>query len=396
MKFFSFLNEVGFFDLVDIVVMSALIYWVLAWFKKTRAAFVLTGILIVAGFYLIARQFNLFLTASVFQGFFAVILVAVVVIFQEELRHLFEKVAVFGLRPRFGKQKSPRLSRAEVAILVRTLNEMAKSHIGGIIVIRGKDMILRHLEGGEILNGKISEALLQSLFDPHSEGHDGAVIVEGDKILSFGVLLPLSKNFKQLGKGGTRHAAALGISELTDALCLVVSEEKGTISIARHGEIHTMLEPEQLSMLLEEFYQEMHPHKEPVRWSDFFRKNLQEKGMAIGVALLLWFFQVHGSKIVYHSFLIPIEYAEFPEKLTVSELEPNRVEVTFSGPRRSFYFLDKNEIRLNIKTWQIKEGVRIKKITASDFDVPKNLTIENIEPSRIKLHIEKREEELKN
>lgn len=383
----SWFAELGFFDCLDILVMSILLYAVLVWFKKTRAAFVVTGILISAGIYFIARQFNLVLTASVFQGFFAVILVAVLIIFQEELRHFFERVAVWGLSPRFGKKKVLRMDRESVAALVRTLTDLAKERIGALIIIRGQDMIMRHLEGGFELNGNLSEALLKSLFDPHSAGHDGAVVIEEDRISRFACYLPLSKNFKKLGEGGTRHAAAMGISELTDCLCLVVSEERGSISFARHGEMEIIDGSEELSHLLDKFYQEIHPRKEPNRWQDFFKKNFKEKGMAFLLALGLWFLTVYGSKLIYHTYTIPVSYTELPEGFVISSIEPSEVSVTFSGPRRSFYFFNTKSIHLGLRLWQIQEGARTIRISPSDMVVPKNMIVENIDPNRIKVNI---------
>ncbi len=156
-----------------------------------------------------------------------------------------------------------RLSREEVEILVRTLTDLARDRIGALVAVRGNDMMVRHLEGGQECNGKLSEALLKSLFDAHSIGHDGAVVVKENRISQFSVQLPLSKNMKKLGNRGTRHAAALGLSELCDALCVVVSEERGTISVARNGELTEVSDPKQLAMILEGFYRDMNPKTNP-------------------------------------------------------------------------------------------------------------------------------------
>ncbi len=387
MDFASLFQELGFFDLIDIGVMTFLVYLVLVWFKKTRAASVLIGILIVAGFYLIARQFNLFLTASVFQAFFAVILVAVVVIFQEELRHFFERVAVWGRTP-FWRRKTESLSHNDVALLVRSLTDFAKERIGALIILKGKDMVVRHLEGGEVLNGKLSEAILKSLFDPHSPGHDGALIIEGNDITQFGCHLPLSKNFKLLKDRGTRHAAALGMSELTDALCLVVSEEQGTISGMRHGELHKISNPEELNTILEQFYREIVPPKEPLKFKDYFRKDSKEKMLALGLALLLWFLHVYGSRVTYWTLRVPVSFAPLTKEWVIAKVEPEEVEVTFSGPRRAFYFLSKKRITVLLKTWQAAEGVHTLRVSASDVTVPKNFVIENILPKRVQVKIE--------
>jgi len=232
MKIISLLQGLGITGFLDITFMSLLIYSVLVWFKKTKAAFVLTGILIIAGVYILAREFNLLLTATVFQGFFAVILVAVIVIFQEELRHFFEQVAVWSLNRRLTKRESMRLSHPEVETLVRTAVDLSREKVGALIVIRGKDMIIRYLNGGVDLDGTLSEHLLKSLLDPHSIGHDGAVVIERGRITKFSSFLPLSKNLESIKHTGTRHAAALGLAEATDAFCIVVSEERGNISVA--------------------------------------------------------------------------------------------------------------------------------------------------------------------
>jgi len=152
-----FLNNIKIFDVLDVICMTLLIYLALAWFKRTKAAFVLMGILIVGGFYLLARLFNMNLVTTVFQGFFTIILIAIVVIFQEEIRHFFERIAVWGLKKRIGKKKAVVAPKKEVEILIRTLFDLGREKIGALIVIRGKDMIFRHLDGGIDLNGELSE-----------------------------------------------------------------------------------------------------------------------------------------------------------------------------------------------------------------------------------------------
>ena len=221
------LKEIGFSGLLDIAVVTLVIYTFLIALKRTnRSRLIFAGIVILGLLYLAARKLNLLLTVSLLQGFFAVILVALVVIFQEDLRYFFEQVAARFFERGFPlyKRKRTRPPRQEVEILARTLGDLAREKIGALVVIRGKDPIARHLDGGVEVKGLLSEPLLKSIFDPHSIGHDGAVIIDGQLIERLGCHLPLSKNFEKLPRSGTRHAAALGLSELSDALCLVVSE----------------------------------------------------------------------------------------------------------------------------------------------------------------------------
>jgi hypothetical protein len=249
-------------------------------------------------------------------------------------------------------------------------------------------MIDRHLASCESLNGVISERILKSIFDPHSTGHDGAVVIEKDIIRSFGCHLPLSKNSELMGITGTRHAAALGLSELTDAICFVVSEERGTISVARHGRIDEVDGTERLSQVLDSFYQEFQTDKESIRWKEFFRRNYREKILAVSLALALWFVLVHESRIVYRTFNIPVQSPELFSGLVVTQTEPEKVEVTLSGQRKSFYFMDEDDVRLSLKPWQLEAGRSRIRLLSSDFTVPEGLEYEDSVPREVTVTVE--------
>jgi diadenylate cyclase len=387
----------GQFDLsvvLDILLMALFVYALLVWLKTRRAGAVLGGILIVAALYLLMRQFNLMLTARVFEQFFAVILIALVVIFQEELRHFFEQVTVWSMNRRLRRKKHSRLSRDEVQVLVRTLGDLAREKIGALIVIRGKGLILRHLDGGVDLNGVLSEPLFKSLFDPHSIGHDGAVVLEGNRVARFGCHLPLSKDLKKIGAGGTRHTAALGLAELSDALCLVVSEERGTISVARHGQIYVVTDLDKLSQLLNRFYDEISPKQQAKPWEDFLKHNWREKMMAIGLAVALWFVLIHGSELTYKTFSVPVSYDKLPPDLKLQYISPERIDLTFRGPRQAFYFIARDELKsfVNISP---KVGTQRLFLTSKDLVYPDDIVLDNIYPQVVDLNIELKPVEVK-
>jgi diadenylate cyclase len=389
----AWLKEIGGAGFIDICIMTLLLYSILVWMRRTkRAAAILIGILIVAVIYLVARQFNLFLTAAVLQGFFAVILVALVVIFQEELRYFFERVAHFGLESRELLTRKREMSRPQqhVEMLVRTLTDLAHDRIGALIVLRGKDLLVRHLDAGENLMGTASEKILKSIFDPHSMGHDGAVILEGDRIERFSCWLPLSRNHAMLSHLGTRHAAALGLSELCDALCLVVSEERGTISVARHGNIRRIADSAELSEIISSFYSEIRANYDMKSWANLLKKNSKEKVLAAAMALALWFVLVYESKVIYQTYHVPVQYAELPDNLVLTKLEPESVNVTLSGQRKTFYFSGSKEIRVELKPWVFKKGENAINISSSDLSFPDNLVLEKIEPSRIIADVEQK------
>jgi diadenylate cyclase len=383
-------REVGIAGLVDIVIVTLVIYAFMVIVKRTRrSGLIFTGILIIGVVYLAARKFDLKLTATLLQGFFAVILVALVVIFQEDLRYFFERVALWSVERRLPiyKRKSARLPSRQVEVLARTLADLARAHIGALVVIRGKDLIARHLVGGEEVDGLLSEPLLKSIFDPHSLGHDGAVVLEGNRIARLGCHLPLSKRLDKLRRTGTRHAAALGLAELSDALCLVVSEEHGTISVARKGDIFTVADSAELVSVLESFYREMAPTNARTLRRDLFRSNYREKAVALGVAVLLWSVLVYRSQTTQRSFEVPAGFNLLPAALTITSCNPSNVVITLAGQRKDFGFLKASDIRLSFDLLDARPGSRILPITVRDLSFPEGLELEDIEPRQIEVRI---------
>jgi len=219
-------------DLVDVAIVAGLLWAALSFVRRSRARIALAGVAIAGGLFLLARQLELQMTVWLLQGFFAVLVLVLVVVFQEDLRRLFEQIAVWSLR-RTTDAASPDV----VDALVGAVRRLVANRTGALLVIPGREPIDRHVAGGIALGGLLSEPLLLSLFDQHSPGHDGAVLLEGGRVSRFALHLPLSTDSSQIGVGGTRHAAALGLAERSDALVIVVSEERGVVSVARDGRL---------------------------------------------------------------------------------------------------------------------------------------------------------------
>ncbi len=276
-------------DILDMLLVGTLVYGIILWFKRTKAAFVALGLLLAVVVYTVAFVSGMYMTVRIFQGFFAVFIVAVIVIFQEEIRSMFERIAIWSLTG--GVLKTSPTHR-QVEILVSSLGDLARENIGALVVLRGLDPLDRHIEGGWELNGDLSEALIKSIFDSHSLGHDGAFIVEEGRVTRFGAQLPLSKDFSKITNLGTRHSAALGLSERCDAMCLVVSEETGRISVALRGDLVAVKDLEELQDGIEIFLTK-HLPKTPKNFvHHFVNENMREKAIATAVSVLLWVFFV--------------------------------------------------------------------------------------------------------
>lgn len=383
----SIVEEIGISGFIDIAVLTVLIYSILVWFKRTRTAFVVKGMVIMGGAYLLARQLGLELTTTIFQGFFAILLIAIVVFFQEEIKHFLEQVA--SRSSRWGLSGKPVVEsrRDTIDAIVNAVTSLVREHWGGLIAIRGKDPIVRHLDGGFDLDGKVSEPLLRSLLDPHTPGHDGALILRDDRVTAFSCHLPLSKSVGKLRYHGTRHAAALGLAELTDALCIVISEEEGTISVAQGGSIQQVRDSVELNELLEGFYRRIAPATELNPWKEFFKRNYREKAAAVVITFVLWFFFVHESRVNYESFMVPLEYESIPSHVVMQESRPSEVEVTLSGPKRSFYFFNRSKIKATVKLFDAETGRNKIELTRSNFSIPDGFLLENIQPREVSVMI---------
>ena len=383
----SFFMQVGLTDIIDIAFVTSLLYTAIIWFKRTRATLVFVGIFILGAIYIFARQLDLQLTTYILQGFFAIFLIIIVVIFQEELRQIFERIALWGL----GRKNTHAVQSEAVDIIVGTLSDLAKERIGALIVLPGSQPIERHINGGIEMGGRLSEPLLKSIFDPNSAGHDGAIIVEKDRISRFAVQLPLSKDFKQLGKVGTRHSAALGLAELSDALCLVVSEERGRISIAEDGKLREIGSFQEVGSLVQDFLKTKFPTQDARSASvQFLRSNWLEKAVSITLAIALWYVFIPGSKILEVTYQIPVEVEHLPANLYLESIEPPNISVTFGALNRAFYLFEPQKLEASIDASLAALGRRTFRVSEENIAYPKNLTVKGWSPTKVMISVRKR------
>jgi len=377
-------SDLGWADVLDILIVAWLVYGGILWLRRSQASLIALGIGLLGLVYLTARVLGLELTTLALQSLVAVSVIVVAVIFQEELRQAFEEFAAWVLRRQPATR--PRLDTRE--ILAEWLFKLARQRCGALVVLPGRQPLDRHLQGGIKLDGKLSGALLQSLFDPHSDGHDGAVIVANRRVTRFGAHLPLSRNLSPHGNLGTRHAAALGLAERTDALCLVVSEERGTISAARNGRLNPVGNPEQLGLMIDRFYKDRHPlsQHQPFlkRWA---AENLPTKGIALATATLLWVLFVPGARSARVTLPLSVEILGLPGRMMLDTIDPPEVRATVRGVRRDFLFLDDSSLRLRVDASLAKLGRRTFELSEQNVSLPGGMVLERLDPAEIHISV---------
>lgn len=373
-------------DLLDILIIAVIIYVFVALFVRTKSVPILIGIIFLILLYGLALILNLPLTRMFFNSFFGVFLIILVVIFQKELRRLFEFIGFLGL-----KKKVSVPGYDTLGIILRAVKKLAKEKTGALIVFPGVERIDGRVDGGIILNGKISEPLFLSIFDDSSPGHDGAVIIKGDKIERFGVHLPLAENLEAVKKFGTRHRAALGLSERSDALCLIVSEERGVISLAYNGEIKNIDDEEELEKKLRDFFSDKFPGKTISNYRKLLKKNVIPICLSLGLALAFWAVFNYQPTIIQKNYLIPVEFRNLPSDFVLDNLSDSEIIVTLSGYEKDFKLLDPASVKISLDASSLKPGWHKILVAKDSIKKPSDFTVVNIEPPSVKFRLSKME-----
>jgi diadenylate cyclase len=247
-------------DILDILLVAYLMFQVFILIRGTAAMNIFIAILSVYMVWIIVKALNMQLLGSILGQVIGVGVIALIVVFQQEIRRFlifignryltrnrlsFEKVfpVVFGSQPTM-----------KIKSVVKACMNMAKSKTGALIVLGRKSELSMFAETGDILDANTSSRLLESIFNKNSPLHDGAVIIINDRIAAARCVLPVSENLNLPPDFGLRHKAGLGMSEHTDSLVIIVSEETGSISLAEHGNIYSNIDPKELSKKLEREY----------------------------------------------------------------------------------------------------------------------------------------------
>ena len=361
-------------DLLDIALIALVLYGLVRWLRRQAARAVVMVIVLVAVIYSLARVLGMYLTLSIFQAGLTLILVSLVIIFQRDIRYAFERLSAWT--PFASRDRQP--TDRWLDVLDESVAMMAQQHIGALIVLAGRQPLQHHTTGGVPANAELSTAMLHSLFNPASPGHDGAVVIETRKIASFSVHLPLSRSALTLGDtGGTRHAAARGLAERSDALVIVVSEERGTISVAEDGQLDELETIAQLRQRIETFQQRRWPATSPRR---AFRHAFSDLGVKLGclaLAALLWFTVAFKVETVHRNFDdVAIEFRNLPDHWRVEKVDPETVSVTLTGPERAFAGLQREDLSISLEIDELREGLVTVPITAEDVNLPVGVQLE--------------------
>lgn len=246
------LDQFGFWAAVDISIIAYIIYHILLLIRGTRAAQMLTGILIVVAAFLVSSIVPLTTLNWVMNKFYSSFIIILIILFQDDIRRVLSKMGKKSFIP-----GSDNLSSAQILDeIVRAAASLASKRTGALIVLERNIILSRYVEVGTQIDGRVSKELLVSIFHPSSPIHDGAVIIQRGRIAAAGCFLPLTRDENLDPNWGTRHRAAIGISQETDAIVVLVSEEGASMSLVVEGKVSRKMDPRDLRKSLKDLLAE--------------------------------------------------------------------------------------------------------------------------------------------
>ena len=256
-------------DIVEILIISVLLYKVLSWIKESKAWSLLKGIIFILLFAMVAAMFSMTTILWIAKNVFSVAVTAMVVVFQPELRKALEQLGrrkVLSSLLQFDNRiAGERFSDETINEITRGAFEMGRAKTGALIVVAQNDSLTDYEKTGIILDSAISSQLLINIFEHNTPLHDGAVIVQGNRIVAATCYLPLSENMALSKELGTRHRAGVGISEVTDSMTVIVSEETGRVSVAYEGELTRNVDMDELKEMLRKVQGKTYEEKKSFR-----------------------------------------------------------------------------------------------------------------------------------
>ena len=381
MHLFNIIADLRFQDVLDILFLTIVAYHLYRWFRGTKAFQALVGLIALGIVFTVARTWGLFLTTWVFQLFWQVLVLLLIILFQSEIRQALEKVnplQALGLRRKAIPGKWIQSFSTGVFAL-------AAQKIGALIVIERLDKAQEWITCGQPIQGEPTPELLLSIFQRKSPLHDGAVLIKEGQTAFVACFLPLSSDESLPTEWGTRHRAAKGLSERCDALIVVVSEERGEVSFFREKEAMKAATPEELSQLLIGNLSVPKPARrssqDQVR--AIFLSDWEKKGATLLLVMFFWLL-LAGQQDFETGLTIPVELKNVPEQMEIVEPQNLALRIRVRGLRKDASTLSRNNVHVELDLNGATKGKRTFIISRDQISLPNDrVQIVSIDPSQV-------------
>jgi len=380
-KLIYFIASLRWQDIADIIINSYILFRFYILFRETYVFRVLIGMTVLWFFQRLAVSLGLVVTSWVIQGIVALAAFIIIVIFRNEIRSVLQaknlKTILWGI--------STKSAVTPVEIISATVFEMAEKKCGALIVFQGKEDLTEIVQSGVPWNGSLSKEMIVSIFFPDNPVHDGAALVQGDQIVEVGAILPLSRRDDLPSYYGTRHRAALGLAESTDAIVVVVSEERGDVLLAIGSRLMVVKRKRDLDQLL-------YKHLIGVKKKDKYVK--RERFEIITAALFsivfisgVWFSVSRGLDTMVN-LEIPVEYMSRAPGMEIVRTSVNKVNLELSGSGALVKSVRPEQVQVKLDLSKAVVGNNSFTITSEDISMPPGIIIKNVLPQEVDVELD--------
>jgi uncharacterized protein (TIGR00159 family) len=379
--------SISIINLIDIGLIAFLFYFVALWFKGTRSFQILVTLIGTGIFYFLATKLGLILTSLLFQYVWAAIIIVLAIVFQPEIRQMLDRASPIR---HWRNRQYQSADSGVVDEIVSAVTELARQRTGALLVFQRLDSLDYLIVQGKELDSALSAELLQAIFQKNSPLHDGAALIYRDRIKTAACILPLSRDKDLSSKYGTRHRAALGICERTDAICVVVSEERGEVSLVEGSEITHFKQRSEFRAAVEKC---LSNHRsgdgaEPSRdWGAMIWSNWRLKLLALATSIFLWFLIV-GPQRSEIGISVPIQYTNLPASMEIVGPWMDRIDVRAKGSASGLENLNPGSVRAVVDLGKVVPGLNFFRLTPNSLQVPPGITISQIRPSDLQLNVD--------
>jgi uncharacterized protein (TIGR00159 family) len=372
----------GWWELLDILVVSAIIHRLLLLLRGTAALHVILGLVFLWLLEALARAGGLVLTSWFLRGVGAVAVLVIVVVFRNELRELFSRSN--PIRFFLGRDSGV----SEIEPVVESAFRLAEERIGALIVLQGRDSLSAYLREGIEWGSKVDSRIIETIFTQQSPFHDGAAIIRGNRITQVGTFLPLTQKEGLPQHYGTRHRAALGLGEVCDAGIVVVSEERGVVSLIRRNRIEAMPDRETLKEALEQALVGTRSKKKvPARRA--WLTNVAGLLLTFLLVSTIWGIYV-GRQFSLVNVSTAIDFRNMPENALLGGVSTERVEVQVSGNQLLVSSLNREQVRAFLDLEELPPGEHELVLNRENIEAPLGLEVVRVKPSTVKVELEQR------